>query len=225
MKRSPIQVPATAPSGGRGRVTSSPGTTTPHSPERSRSRKPSSATPSLDETPPRRPSAWTTRPSMVGVMAASRLGMGVLRKVRTSYRPTAGSRKGGSSTCGERPDPPLPSLEPTYRLESKCPFRPAVVEELIQTTLNEHLKDRSYHPSVATLLCRKLSDDLRDRVKKLGFDRYRLVVSVAMGERRDQGVVASSRCAWDDRRDNFATATFQAPDFFCTASVFGVYKE
>ena len=74
---------------------------------------------------PARATAWTTRPSLVGVIAANRLGMGLLRKIRAS---NAGSKR--ESTCGDRSEHPLPNLEPTYRLESKAPFQPARVEEV-----------------------------------------------------------------------------------------------
>lgn len=97
--------------------------------------------------------------------------------------------------------------------------------QVIKSTLEETLKGRKYRPKVATMLCRMLSDELREKVKKLGFDRYRCVVTVLLGEKKDQGVMASSRCNWDDRRDSYASYTFQAADFFCTASVYGVYKE
>ena len=96
---------------------------------------------------------------------------------------------------------------------------------MIKSTLEEHLQGRSYRPKAATMLCRTLSDELRERVKRLGYDRYRCVVSVLLGERKEQGVVAASRCCWDDKRDSFASHTFLGADLFCTASVYGVYKE
>lgn len=70
-----------------------------------------------------------------------------------------------------------------------------------------------------------LSEELKDRVKQMGLDRYKLVTNVIMGQRREQGVMITSRCAWDVRLDSYATYTFQNKSLFCTASVYGIYRE
>ncbi|KAK7495873.1 hypothetical protein BaRGS_00012863 [Batillaria attramentaria] len=161
----------------------------------------------------RRPSAWGPRPSIMGVLGANRF----LRKVRASL-------KEKESTLGE-PQAPQQLLEPTYRLEPKVPFKPSQVLEMLKETLNEQLEGRTYRPKLATTLCRLLTDEIRNKVKKMGFDRHRVVVTVLLCEIKDQGIVASSRCSWDDKRDSFATHTFQNKSLFCTVTVFGVYKE
>lgn len=70
-----------------------------------------------------------------------------------------------------------------------------------------------------------LSDEIKERCKGLNYERYKLVVSVVLGERRDQGIMISSRAAWDSKLDSYATYTFQNKSLFCTASVYGVYAE
>ena len=42
----------------------------------------------------------------------------------------------------------------------------------------------------------------------LSFDRYKFVVQVYVGERRDQGVRVGSRQFWDANTDNMASETF-----------------
>ncbi|GFR72640.1 Tctex1 domain-containing protein 1-like [Elysia marginata] len=70
-----------------------------------------------------------------------------------------------------------------------------------------------------------LSDEIKERTKALNIERYKLVVCVVMGERKDQGIMISSRAAWDAKLDSYATFTFQNKSLFCTASVYGVYAE
>ena len=44
--------------------------------------------------------------------------------------------------------------------------------------------------------------------KNLGYDRYKFIVQVLIGERRDQGVYFGTRCFWDANTDNQASETF-----------------
>lgn len=67
-------------------------------------------------------------------------------------------------------------------------------------------------------------DDIRERVKALGFERHKLLVHVACGEKKQQAFHASSRCLWADT-DGCASETFQSEGLFCTAQVFGLYFE
>ena len=74
-------------------------------------------------------------------------------------------------------------------------------------------------------MSRVLSDEIKKGVKAMNFDRYKIVCSVIIGEKKGQGVHVTSRCAWDERSDSFATYSFQNDKIFCTATVFGVYNE
>lgn len=59
----------------------------------------------------------------------------------------------------------------------------------------------------------------------LGFDRYKLVVQVALGENRAQGVHVACRGLWDADSDNYATYAFKSDTLWCSALVFGLYVE
>jgi hypothetical protein len=43
----------------------------------------------------------------------------------------------------------------------------------------------------------------------LGYDRYKLIVQVVLGENRQQGVRVMSRCLWDPDTDNYASYSFK----------------
>ena len=70
-----------------------------------------------------------------------------------------------------------------------------------------------------------LSDELKDKTKMLDLGRYKLVTTVVMGERNDQGVMVTSRCAWDVKLDSYATYTYANKSLFCTAAVYALYRE
>jgi len=115
--------------------------------------------------------------------------------------------------------------EPTYRMEPKTKFDPDVVEEITEKILKLRLEGFKYSPILCSTMSRMLSDEIKDKVKALNFDRYKIVVLVFIGEKNNQGLVISSRCAWDDKFDNSATTTYQSDSMHCTATVFGIYNE
>ncbi|XP_074524642.1 dynein light chain Tctex-type protein 2B isoform X2 [Halichoeres trimaculatus] len=80
-----------------------------------------------------------------------------------------------------------------------------------------------YDPEEVSELSRSLADCIKDKVKSSGFDRYKLVVQVVIGEQRGQGVKMSSKCLWDADTDNYAEDVFINDSLFCAVAVFGSY--
>jgi hypothetical protein len=73
-----------------------------------------------------------------------------------------------------------------------------------------------------------LSKDLCDKIKarclqELTIPRYKVVVQVTIGQRKDQGVRVTSRCLWDTSTDNYACANYQNEHLWVNALVFGMY--
>ncbi|GFR89668.1 Tctex1 domain-containing protein [Elysia marginata] len=102
---------------------------------------------------------------------------------------------------------------------------------VVDTRLSNHevlgsspILDR-YNKRIAPNMNRILGDEVKDRVKKLNFERYKIIVMVMIGEKKGQGIMVSSRCSWDDSVDNYVSHTFQNKHLFCTCSVYGVYQE
>ncbi|XP_068599874.1 dynein light chain Tctex-type protein 2B [Brachionichthys hirsutus] len=102
-------------------------------------------------------------------------------------------------------------------------FKPAVVKECIRETVRERLTGMQYDPEEVPTLSRTLAESIKDKVKNAGFDRYKLVVQVLLGEQRGQGVKMSSRCFWDADTDNYAEDVFMNDSLFCAVAVFGSY--
>uniref|UniRef100_A0A3B5A3C4 Tctex1 domain containing 2 n=2 Tax=Stegastes partitus TaxID=144197 RepID=A0A3B5A3C4_9TELE len=102
-------------------------------------------------------------------------------------------------------------------------FKPAVVKECVREIVRERLSGLRYDPEEVPELSRSLADCIKDKVKSAGFDRYKLVVQVVIGEQRGQGVTMSSRCFWDADTDSYAEDVFMNDSLFCRVSVFGSY--
>ncbi|KAM8745635.1 dynein light chain Tctex-type protein 2B [Acanthopagrus schlegelii] len=102
-------------------------------------------------------------------------------------------------------------------------FKPAIVKECIREIVRERLSGMQYDPEEVPELSRSLAESIKDKVKHLGFDRYKLVVQVVIGEQRGQGVKMSSRCLWDADTDNYAEDVFMNDSLICVVAVFGSY--
>uniref|UniRef100_A0A4W6D900 Dynein light chain Tctex-type 2B n=1 Tax=Lates calcarifer TaxID=8187 RepID=A0A4W6D900_LATCA len=102
-------------------------------------------------------------------------------------------------------------------------FKPAIVKECIREIVRERLSGMQYDPEEVPELSRSLADCIKDKVKNSGFERYKLVVQVVIGEQRGQGVKMSSRCLWDSDTDSYAEDVFMNDSLFCVVAVFGSY--
>ncbi|XP_005107071.1 tctex1 domain-containing protein 4-like [Aplysia californica] len=154
-----------------------------------------------------------SRLSIVGLMASRRFAKRLMGRALEKRE----------STLGDGPPPVL--YEPTYRLDPKKKFEPSPVLSIVKDVIDNRLKDMKYNPRITPNMNRILSEEVKDRVKKLNFDRYKIIVLVMIGEKKGQGIMVSSRCSWDDKVDNYVTHTFQNKNIFCTCNVYGAYKE
>ncbi|XP_024607819.1 tctex1 domain-containing protein 2 isoform X3 [Neophocaena asiaeorientalis asiaeorientalis] len=70
-------------------------------------------------------------------------------------------------------------------------FRPSVVRDCIHAVLKEELANAEYSPEEMPQLTKRLSENIKDKLKEMGFDRYKMVVQVVIGEQRGEGVFPS----------------------------------
>ena len=62
----------------------------------------------------------------------------------------------------------------------KHKFRPVAVREVISTVLSQNLTDKTYNSEEVPDLTRNLAEKIKEAVKDLGYDRYRLMVQVCI---------------------------------------------
>ncbi|XP_041360138.1 dynein light chain Tctex-type 5-like [Gigantopelta aegis] len=117
------------------------------------------------------------------------------------------------------------NYEATYRTEPVIKFHVATVQKVIKDTLTELLEDFQYSAVGCSTVSRTVVEEIKHRVKLLGYDRYKIVVVVVVGEMKNQGVLVTSRCAWEPMFDDYATCTYQNKAVFGSAQVFGIYMD
>ena len=100
------------------------------------------------------------------------------------------------------------AVEPSKRLGYKEKVSISSMREVIQVCLTEELTGWKYDGEKCAEAVKKLTDTIRNRLKSLGYDRYKFVVQVLIGERREQGVRSGTRCFWDASTDSQATENF-----------------
>ncbi|KAJ7993460.1 hypothetical protein DPEC_G00272660 [Dallia pectoralis] len=110
-------------------------------------------------------------------------------------------------------------IRPNYQHK----FKPSVVKECIRDILREQLSGIQYNPEEVPVLSRSLADCIKNKLKDLGLDRYKLVVQVVIGEQRGEGVKMAARCFWDADTDSHAQDIFINDSLFCVAAAFGSY--
>uniref|UniRef100_A0A7S2JQM3 Dynein light chain n=1 Tax=Cyanoptyche gloeocystis TaxID=77922 RepID=A0A7S2JQM3_9EUKA len=128
-----------------------------------------------------------------------------------------------------RPEP-IKIVENTYKLNPNDDekFFPAKVKQAIEDVYAKKKKEWTelvYDPRVIEDVSRLLSDEVKEKVKSLGFKRHKIIVQVSIGEMRGQGCRIVSRCLWDSKNDNYASATWQNSSVWISTLVFGTYYE
>lgn len=68
------------------------------------------------------------------------------------------------------------------------------VQEIIHAALNDQLGGKVYDANKVSQWSKNIADNVKSQVKTLGYDRYKIVVEVVIGEQRGEGVRMGSRC-------------------------------
>ena len=153
--------------------------------------------------------------------ASSKAAVATSRKSMSVY---ARSNQAGQS---EIPNPMASKIGNTYKLgpDQEKRFRCKDVKEVIDCVLEDQLKGLPYDAEKCKSMLPAIADEIKDKVKVLGFERFKLVCIVTIGQLNNQGVRVASRGLWDSENDRMATSSYCGNDLFATAAVFGVYRE
>ena len=156
------------------------------------------------------------KPTLFSVLASQRFARQIAQKI---YH----KRAVRLSTDTVFSSGPPPVMEPTFRLEPTKPFSVSRIVAMLEPLLNERLDEFEYSPNLARWFARKLSDEIKNRIKRMNFERYKIVCIVNIGEKLDQSIKIASRCLWNDHIDTLASYTWQNESAFCCVTVFGIY--
>lgn len=121
----------------------------------------------------------------------------------------------------------IPKYSNSYKTEpdENKRFKTKPVADLIEIILKERLSDMSYSAERCRKLLVPMAEEIKGKVKLLGYDRYKLVCVVHIGSINNQDVRIASRCLWDASFDRVASSSFCNDTLFASASVFGIYQE
>ena len=115
----------------------------------------------------------------------------------------------------------------TYRLQPKNNgiFSSIKVKPTLETVLESNLSEYKYNASTSGELCKQLADECKQKLKLLGYKRYKFVSQCVIFSDTNQTVRFVSRSLWDDKLDNFVTATYKGDGFEGVLMVGAVYFE
>ncbi|KAK2149618.1 hypothetical protein LSH36_444g02052 [Paralvinella palmiformis] len=153
--------------------------------------------------------------SFFTVLASKRLAKQAAHKVYSRRSPSASSHF----------ELELARRQPSYRMEPRRRLDIEHIKSTVEVIINRRMKGFHYSADVAGIVTKIITEEIKDAVKEMNFDRYKLVCMVSLGQRQGQGVRISSRCVWDPSTDNHCTYSWSNGKVFCTATVFGMYHE
>eukprot|EP00040_Diaphanoeca_grandis_P011226 m.57490 g.57490 ORF g.57490 m.57490 type:complete len:124 (+) comp22392_c0_seq1:150-521(+) len=113
----------------------------------------------------------------------------------------------------------------TYKIrpEYHAKFKQVMVQETIQNVLKFHLENKQYDSEKALEWSQTISDDVKDKIKEMNLDRYKVIVQCVIGEQRGGGAKVACKCLWDSDTDNYAQHVFTNESLFCVTAAYGVY--
>lgn len=172
------------------------------------------------ELPQGKPSVNILEPGARQVRTLSASSKAAIATTRKSLSMYARSHQAGQSELA-------PNIANTYKLgpDQEKRFRCKDVKDAIDSVLESQLKGVPYDADKCKDMLPAIADEIKDKVKLLGFERFKLVCVVTIGQLNNQGIRVASRCLWDNETDRMATSSYCGNDLFATAAVFGVYRE
>lgn len=120
----------------------------------------------------------------------------------------------------------VPKLENTFSLgpNESQKFTPSRIEEVVQEILSLKLNGVRYDPQRCKKFCKDLSEEIKKTIKPFIFPRYKLVVTMAIGQNTSQeSLIMGSRALWNAETDNQCTVNFKNETLYAVATIFAVY--
>ncbi|XP_022109442.1 tctex1 domain-containing protein 1-like [Acanthaster planci] len=149
------------------------------------------------------------------------------RKVSVPRRTLSVEERGWGTESGIVRGPSAASLPKpnTYKMGPERPFREKPVRKVIENVLEDMDDVRYENPSMMAAKARTISDTVKQRVKLIGFDRYKLVCVACLGQKKGQEVKDVGRCLWDSGKDGFVSVAYENATLFAVVTVYAIYQE
>ncbi|KAL5242837.1 hypothetical protein ACI65C_010247 [Semiaphis heraclei] len=116
--------------------------------------------------------------------------------------------------------------ENTYRMNSKKPFDERLAKVVLKTEIENHFNDETkYDPNESIQTCIDISLNVRNRIREMDFDRYKIVCIVGIVEKKSQGVLSEVKFLRDINKDKYVKTKFENNNLVATIVVGGFYRE
>ncbi|CAH1712886.1 dynein light chain Tctex-type 5-like [Aphis gossypii] len=116
--------------------------------------------------------------------------------------------------------------ENTYRMESKKPFDERLAKVVLKTEIENHFNDETkYDPNKAIQTCSDISLNVKNKIREMEFDRYKIVCIVGIVEKRSQGVISKVKFLRDITKDKYVKTKFENNNLVATIVVGALYFE
>nr|XP_006823288.1 PREDICTED: tctex1 domain-containing protein 3-like [Saccoglossus kowalevskii] len=123
-------------------------------------------------------------------------------------------------------------FENTFKMLPDKKFSRKKVETVATEVIERHsqtkgdLLNQQYTPDLAAKLCNMLSNEIKAKIKELGYDRYKLVVEVTCIPHQNQSLRMASQCLWDEKWDEYVVVEYDRNSSMkIIALIFGIYFE
>ncbi|XP_053615160.1 dynein light chain Tctex-type 5-like isoform X2 [Plodia interpunctella] len=124
-----------------------------------------------------------------------------------------------------RPVKQVRTYQPTYQLNSKRRFQEDDVKKILKRIVDAELEEVEYSEKELPELILGLAETIRNAIKDENYNRYRILVTVTIGQRRQQSVQIFHSFLWDHERDGFAFYNYENPHIFANVTAYGVYLD
>jgi len=136
------------------------------------------------------------------------------------------TREASTATIAKiRPQKLKHIFQNSYRLEPVVRFNPDHARAIIEKVLLEKFDGRKFPAIVHPELVQRASIEIREKVKDMMVERYKLVCVVMIGQKVDCSITVASQCLSDFNVDTFASYTYENMEMFVTAIVYAFYFE
>ena len=116
-------------------------------------------------------------------------------------------------------------VENTYSLgpNDNQKFNSAKVQKLVRDILNSSFENVKYEPNKCKDQVQLISDEIKTRIKSIVYKRYKIVVSLTIGQNTGNSIIIASRSLWNTETDNECTITYKNSTLYAIASIFATY--
>lgn len=117
--------------------------------------------------------------------------------------------------------------ENTFRMEPNDDQKVdlARLHRVASSVVETAIAGYKYDPKQGKQFSLALAELVRGQIKQMPFPRYKVVVQVAIGQKKGQDLRVVSRCVWDVKWDRHLTISKETQDAYVTVTIFLVYTE